>query len=297
MMTIDIKAIDVCIPTWNSARTLELCLKSVVREIPIKRIRIVDNFSTDDTVQIAEKHGASIVQKKCGIGKARQYLIENVTTDYFAFIDSDIVLRCGWFDAVVERMKSNSRIGAVCGLWYSDNPQDRHFWEVWLKRVRPDDPMWERGASLNNSIIRKQALTDILIPEWLNNYEDRFIRSHIITKGYKWVVTKHAECDHLVGETRFWKTILGRKHYGAGLKLWKDIDPNVSMKKFLSEALREPVVSLYTASKSGDPLIIPYRSLGLLFKILGYVGSKGLSHSEMEEDPDYKRQYSKFVRN
>jgi hypothetical protein len=27
-------------------------------------------------------------------------------------------------------MKSDPKIGAACGLWFSDNPQDRHFWEI-----------------------------------------------------------------------------------------------------------------------------------------------------------------------
>ena len=121
--------IDVCIPTWNSEPTLARCLESILREIPVNQIRIIDGFSSDDTVKIAKRYGALISQKKCGLGKARQFLIEAVTTKYFAFIDSDVILRKGWFKAVSEKIRSDNRIAEVTGLFYSDNPQDRHYWE------------------------------------------------------------------------------------------------------------------------------------------------------------------------
>jgi glycosyltransferase involved in cell wall biosynthesis len=288
--------IDVRILTWNSGSTLDRCLKSIVREIPVNSIRILDNFSTDDTIKIARKYEARITQKKCGIGEARQYLIGTVTTEYFAFIDSDIVLRKGWFEAVLEKIESDKNIGAACGLWFSDNPQDRHFWEIWFQRMRADDPMWERGAALNNSLFRTKSIKGISIPKWMTNYEDRYIRNYLVSRGYRWVVERKAACDHLVGESSFWKACLNRKYLGAVLKLWKDVDPNVSMKKFLAEALREPAVSSYAAIKAKDPLVIPFRLLTSFFRILGYVGSSSKVLRKFESDADYGTRANKWKR-
>ncbi len=286
--------IDVCIPTWNSGKTLEVCLKSILKEVPVKNIRIIDNFSEDATLQIAKKYKAIIVQKKGGIGKARQCLIDSVTTDYFAFIDSDAVLRSGWFDKVMSKMESDVKIGEVCGLWFSDNPQDRHFWEVCWKRIRPDHPMWTRGY-LIETLIKTEAVKGIHIPEQMNNYEDKFIRDYVVSKGYQWAVAYDAFCDHLIGETSFWKTCIGRKYYGAGLKEWKDADTKASAKKLILSAPIDLARGSAISIKARDPLIIPFKFFSELFTIMGYFGSSnGLLLKEIEKDSDYKRQYTKF---
>jgi len=286
--------IDVCIPTWNSGRTLARCLERILGEIAVNRIIIVDNFSGDDTVRIAEKFGAEMIQEKCGIGKARQILIENVTTEYFAFIDSDAVLRKGWFKTVIKIMQSNPRIGAVGGLFFSDNPHERRFWEMRYRRVRTDDPMWERGY-LIDTLIRKEAVEGISIPEWLTNYEDKYIRDYLVSRNYRWVVSKDASCDHLVGERDFWKTVIGRRYFGAGLKFWKAVDP-ISGKQFFFNGLREPFVSSHAALQARDPLIIPYRLLAFFFTVIGYVGSSTRFFERIENDEDYKRRFFKFKR-
>jgi glycosyltransferase involved in cell wall biosynthesis len=286
--------IDVCIPTWNSSKTLELCLKSILREVPVKDIRIVDNFSDDATLSIAKNFKAIIVQRKCGIGEARQYLIEHVTTDYFAFVDSDAVLRRGWFESVMNKMKSNEKIGEVCGLWFSDNPQDRHFWEVCWKRIPPDHPMWSRGY-LIDTLIKTEAIKGIQIPKEMNNYEDKFVRDYVISKGYHWAVAKDAFCDHLLGELSFWKTCIGRKYYGAGLREWKDADTNASAKKLVLNAPIDLAKASAISIKARDPIIIPFKLFSELFTIRGYFGAgTGQLLKEIEKNSDYKRQYSKF---
>jgi glycosyltransferase involved in cell wall biosynthesis len=287
--------IDVCIPTWNSGKTIERCLRSIIREIPVNSIWIVDNFSTDETVRIARKYGAKIIQRKCGIGKARQYLIENVTTKYFAFIDSDVELRNGWFRAITERMESDSKIGVVYGLWFSDNPQDRHYWEVWWERTNEDNPMWERGY-LIDTLIRTEAVKGIFIPERLTNYEDRFIREFIKSRGYHYSVAKNAMSDHLVGETSFWKTCRGRRYLGAGIRLWADIDPNASGTNLISNAIVEQAMAFYAAAKSRDPLIIPFKFLACFYNLLGFIGSSSKLLEKIENEPNYKQRYEKFRR-
>ena len=55
--------VSVVIPTYNSERTLEKCLKSIVDQT-YKNIEIiiVDKFSEDKTVEIAKSYGARIIQ-------------------------------------------------------------------------------------------------------------------------------------------------------------------------------------------------------------------------------------------
>jgi glycosyltransferase involved in cell wall biosynthesis len=295
-MNSPIDKIDVCIPTWNSGKTLDLCLKSILKEIPVNKIIIVDNFSQDETVNIAKKRRSMLIQTECGIGKARQILIEHVTTNYFAFIDSDVVLRSGWFDAVMAKMKSDSKIGEVSGLWFSDNPQDRHFWEVCWKRIHPDHPMWKRGY-LINTLVKTEAVKGIEIPDQMNNYEDKFIRNFVISKGYSWAVAYQATCDHLMGESSFWKTCFGRKYYGAGLHESKDADAKASAKNMLLNVPIDLARASAISVIARDPLIIPFNFFSQLFTIRGYLGSgEGQLLKEIEKNNDYKRQYSKFIK-
>ena len=287
--------IDVCMPTWNSSHTLARCLESIVKEIPVNQIRIIDGFSTDDTVKIAKRFGASVSHIKCGLGKARQYLIEAVTTKYFAFIDSDVILRKGWFNAVLKKLESDDRIGEVSGLFYSDNPQDRHFWEVMYKRIRYNS-MCERGY-LINTLVRTEAVKGISIPEWMNNYEDKFIANYAKTKGYRYVFTEDAFCDHMVGESSFWKTCFGRRYHGAGLRFWKDLDPHASARRVLFQNSMELVLAPYYSAKAKDPLIIPFRFFCQLFTIIGYIGSSPKLLRKIEKDSGYTRRWSKFKRN
>ena len=56
-------SVSVIIPTLNSSRTLDKCLKSVrSQDYPyLSEIIIADGGSTDHTIQIAEKYEAKIV--------------------------------------------------------------------------------------------------------------------------------------------------------------------------------------------------------------------------------------------
>jgi glycosyltransferase involved in cell wall biosynthesis len=56
--------VSVIIPTKNSAKTIEKCLKSV-KDQTYKNIEIivVDNFSTDGTYEIAKKYTEKVYQK------------------------------------------------------------------------------------------------------------------------------------------------------------------------------------------------------------------------------------------
>ena len=151
-----IQRIDVCIPTWNSGRTLDQCLQSVIREIPVNRIRILDKSSSDNTLEIAKRYDASIISNDCGLGKARQLLMESVETEYFLFIDSDVMLTNGWFKKIKEVLEKDQTIGAICGFVFTDNPQDRHVSETFWKKA-PRERIGSKNLrmiGLNNCLIK-----------------------------------------------------------------------------------------------------------------------------------------------
>lgn len=92
--------IDVLIVTYNSAKTLDRCLKRIKKEIPFNKILIGDGGSKDETIDIAEKHGAIVrlfLGKDNMIGRIRYRLAKIAETPWIIYVDSDVYLLPGWW--------------------------------------------------------------------------------------------------------------------------------------------------------------------------------------------------------
>lgn len=90
------KAVSIVIPCLNEARTLPLVLARIATlratafaHVDVEVI-VSDNGSTDDSVRIAEEHGARVVQCPVrGYGAALQYGIMHASHDVVCFADAD----------------------------------------------------------------------------------------------------------------------------------------------------------------------------------------------------------------
>jgi glycosyltransferase involved in cell wall biosynthesis len=92
-MNVNPLLVTLIVPTRNSGRTLENCLKSVrgQRYRPIELI-VVDNHSTDQTIHIA-KHYADVVESHGPERSAQRNRGAHLANgDYVLFIDSDMTL-------------------------------------------------------------------------------------------------------------------------------------------------------------------------------------------------------------
>jgi glycosyltransferase involved in cell wall biosynthesis len=93
-MNSDIK-VSVVIPTYNREKTMSYCLKSVLNQTyPIHEIIIVDDGSTDNTVEIIKSFNDKRIKliklpSNKGAQAARNIGIKAATGDYIAFLDSD----------------------------------------------------------------------------------------------------------------------------------------------------------------------------------------------------------------
>ena len=96
--------VSIIIPAYNVEKYLEECVHSALAQTyeSIKEIIIVDNNSTDNTLQIAEKlkskHSEKIKvfqQKKQGANAARNMGLKNSTGDWIQFLDADDLLLPG----------------------------------------------------------------------------------------------------------------------------------------------------------------------------------------------------------
>lgn len=83
--------VTVIVPAFNAGPFLSITLQSVQQQTHVpERVVVVDDGSTDDTVAIAEQHGATVLrQENAGPGAARNRGLTAATTEFVAFLDAD----------------------------------------------------------------------------------------------------------------------------------------------------------------------------------------------------------------
>jgi len=93
MNTPDKPVVSVIIPTYNSAKTLPTLLVSIKKQTYRNiEIIVVDRYSEDDTVRLASKFGAHVLQAETERAQAKNIGLSNAKGKYVLFLDSDMEL-------------------------------------------------------------------------------------------------------------------------------------------------------------------------------------------------------------
>jgi len=188
--------IDVAILTMNSGRMLRECINSVYANLPVNNLIIIDGYSTDNTVEIVKefqkKHSnITFIQEKGTRGRARQTAIHMVKSEWFMFVDSDVILSKNWF-AEAEKLLSDD-VGAIWGIeiWsvLKEAKMLKMFERVTLK-------IFEKRGGTHDLLVRRKTVEDIKIPFELHTYEDGYIKDWINKKGYKVLGVYKPYCIH-----------------------------------------------------------------------------------------------------
>lgn len=188
--------VDVVMLTKNSERVLEKCLKSILRNVPVNRLVIVDGCSTDHTLEIIEKfhkkyNNVILIKDRGTRGSARLKGIREVETEWFLFVDSDVTLCDSWFSKAKNFV--NDDVGAVWGIEIWDGLQNHAVLKLFLMTTRK---IFEIRGGTHDLLVRYGAVKDIDIPKNLHMFEDAFIKEWIAKKGYKLVATYDPYCIH-----------------------------------------------------------------------------------------------------
>jgi glycosyltransferase involved in cell wall biosynthesis len=190
--------IDVVVLTKNSEHLLDKCLASIYKNVPVKNLIIVDGFSTDHTLKLINKineiHGNVTVLNVDGSrARAREKGMQKVTTEWFMFVDSDVILSRDWFRKAEKNVKND--IGAVWGVNIDIIPNIKDKRIIKLQNLIARQCFSLRGG-MHDTLIRREAVEDIKIPEQLHAYEDAYIINWIKKKGYKTVIGNDIYCLH-----------------------------------------------------------------------------------------------------
>ncbi len=188
--------VDVVLITMNSERMLEKCLNSVYSNVPVNKLIVVDGGSTDQTLQILQDfntiyHNIQIIPDKGNRATARQKGIENVTAEWFIFVDSDVVLCKDWYKKAVQYQ--DKKVGAIWGIevWSTITSLATLKLFLWVTMK-----IFDLRGGTHDTLIRASTVKDIKIPSNLHVFEDAYIKEWITKKGYRVVACYTPYCMH-----------------------------------------------------------------------------------------------------
>jgi glycosyltransferase involved in cell wall biosynthesis len=156
----DLKTLTFCVCTYNSAKTLERCLKSI-RNVAAEglRVLVVDHHSEDGTVKIARKFDAEIFSETKGLGFARQLCFDLTNSEYIVFVDGDVeIVRKDFFDVAIQTL-SSKEYGAVVGMAVGHR--------------------FRCGLPASLLVLRKNDFLGKIVPDYIDARETFFIQRHL----------------------------------------------------------------------------------------------------------------------
>ncbi len=188
--------VDVVVLTKNSERILESCLRSIYENVPVARLIVVDSYSEDRTIEILRKfdhiyHNVVVFQDRGTRATARQKGIENVETEWFMFVDSDVVLCRDWYIKALRYVDKD--VGLIWGIEVWSTIKNRATLKMFLWITRK---IFELRGGTHDSLIRSCLVKDIQIPRELHVFEDSYIKDWIVKKDFRVIGCYRPYCVH-----------------------------------------------------------------------------------------------------
>ena len=238
--------ISVIIPTHNSQYTIENCLRSLKSQsYPREKyeIIVIDDGSTDRTVEISKNNGADKVIQihSCFQGEARNIGVKNSSGEILAFIDSDCEAVDGWLSIIEKELANNQAIG---GPVLNGNPHSLVAWADYLMEFSVFSEYKKRSVVVYvpgcNQICRKNDFIQTGgYPEYRIS-EDVVLSQSLKKNGVKIIFVPELKIRHLC-RTKLEKFLANQKVLGAfSVKIGKKYESNYS--KLISSRWKVPLI-------------------------------------------------------
>ncbi len=179
--------VSVIIPNWNGAALLEALLASLGAQEGIGEVIVVDNGSSDKSVEIGRKAGAQVIQLRANAGFAAAVNrgIREATGEWLAILNNDVELGPGWLKTLVNAATAAGAWCACGKLLQRSRPDliDGTYDLVcaggtaWRCGAgRPDQPVWNRERPIHLApftalVVRRKLFDHIgLLDEGFESY-------------------------------------------------------------------------------------------------------------------------------
>lgn len=178
------RTISVIIPTYNAAKTLESCLQSLTLQTTrAQEVWVVDDSSTDSTVEIAKKFPfvSLLHQNHQGPAIARNTAASHAHSDILVFIDADMKCHPNTLEKLTAPIRDGSCRGTFIKTEYVKN-----WHNMWAK-------CWNWEYTKQRSRLRIPPNHPIEAPVFRAITKSEFLKVHGFTSsGYNddWSLSK-----------------------------------------------------------------------------------------------------------
>jgi len=259
--------VSIIIPTKNSANTLEYVLSSIMKQsFKDFEIIVVDNYSVDNTREIAKRYGARVYLVHGERSAQKNYGAKIAKGKYLYFIDSDFYLHpkvleecidivSKGFDAVIVLNISNPRVSIWSRIRYFERLS------YYMSNI------YEAARFIKKDLFMKVGGFD----EKLYANEDYDLHLRLLKSGAKIAHTVKSFEIHLGEPKNIKEIILKFIYYGHGLAYFLEKNPLLRYlsplrytylkKEFVAYAVRKWAIAI--------PLIIYLKIVQLLSSVIG----------------------------
>jgi len=257
--------VSVVIPTRDSGKTIETCLKSVSAQTYHNvEVVVVDAHSTDNTIETAHEYGAKIFETGARRSQARNIGAEKAVGDLILFLDADMQLNT----TVIER--GVDRIGDHCdAVIIPETSVGESFWarcKTLEKKCYIGDETIEGVRFLRKSVLESIGGYD----NELEAGEDWDLSQRIVKAGYR-IGRINAFIIHHEGRLSLRDTVIKKHYYGKALERYQEKHPEESKRQL---KLIRPAFVRNRKRLAKDPI----HALGMFFMktcefVAGWIGS------------------------
>lgn len=129
---------SIIIPNYNNARHLRTCLEKIIALDDIQEIIVVDDASTDNSIEIIKQFPVRLIQNPSNVGptKSRNIGAQQATGKFLLFLDSDVALTPTYIPELVAFFAAHSLAGVASGkiisqtgerIWHNFGYNPSHF--------------------------------------------------------------------------------------------------------------------------------------------------------------------------
>ena len=113
------KSLTVLIPAYNEAESIVDTIRSIqTQSLVPSDIVVIDDFSTDDTGNLARSCGVTVIRPPSNTGSkagAQNFALQNVTTEFTMAIDADTILERNAIEKLLAALEEKTVV-AACGF-------------------------------------------------------------------------------------------------------------------------------------------------------------------------------------
>ncbi len=249
--------VSVIIPTKNSSRTLDACLKSIENQTyESTELIVIDNNSTDNTKEIAKKYTDKVFNEGPERSAQRNFGAAQASGEYVLFIDSDMELSKKIVFECVEKIRSDSRAVAIAipeesfgeGFWAKCKKLERSFYVGvdWMEAARFfKKEIFSKSGGYNEAMISGE--------DW--------DLSQRVKKGGR-IIRISNFIYHNEGKISLAKTIKKKFYYAKNFHLYKDANKS---EVFAAEQISTPARYMLFFAHPIKLFKNPPIGLGMLF--------------------------------